>query len=281
MKKINRVFVLLLVAAVFSIGGSAQDLLPDEIIAKHLDAIGTKDARAGVKTLFALGTSEFESKIPIVKGGGRALVVSDPDNLFFIISLNSREYPFEKIGYFNGKASLPYIASGSRSLLGLFINEHIKILSDGLFGGTMSLRWALLDPELRKAKSKSAGIKKVDGKKLYAIDYLVANMGSNEFTIRLFFDEKFNHVRSEYRREVIRGQITFGSANQQANAKLALTETFSDFRTVDGITLPYTYRVNFVSNSNSSINENEWGINVEEYRLNQKLAPDFFTFDTK
>lgn len=280
--KIIRKFLLCTVAAtVFSSVLDAQDLKPEEIVAKHVDAIGKKDTRDGLKTLIAVGLSEFESRIPLVKGGGKAIVVSNPENLFFVISLNSREYPFEKIGYFNGKASLPYITSGARSLLGLFINEHGKILSDGLFSGSMSLRWALMDPEKRKAKFKSAGTKKIDGKRVYALDYFPSSGGSNEFTIRLFFDEAFNHVRSEYRREIIRGQGTFGAANQQANALLVLTEDFSDFKTVDGITLPYSYRVDFISNSNSTVNENIWGIKVSRYYFNQQLAPDFFTFDTK
>jgi len=281
MRVVGKLVWHILTIAAFSSVLAAQDLKADEIIAKHLDSIGKQEARDGIKTLMAVGLSEFQSRIPLVKGGGKAIVVSDAENLFFVISLNSKEYPFEKIGYFDGKASLPYISAGMRSMLGVFINEHEKILADGLFSGIISLRWALLDPQKRKAKFKSAGRKKIDGKKLYALDYFTSSGGSNEFTIRLFFDEAFNHVRSEYRREIIRGQGTFGAANQQANALLVLTEDFSDFKTVDGITLPYSYRVDFISNSNSTVNENIWGVKVSQYYFNQKLAPDFFTFDPK
>lgn len=258
----------------------AQDLKPDEIIAKHLEAVGKKETRSSLSTLMAIGISEFESRIPLVKGGGKAVVVSDPSNLFFVISLNSKEYPYEKIGYFDGKVNLPFISAGIRSNLGIFLNEHSRILSDGVFGGATSLRWVLLEPERRKARFKSAGTKKIDGKKLYALDYSPSGGGSEEFTVRLFFDEAFRHVRTEYKREVQRGQGTFGQANQQANARLEVAETFWDFQTVEGITLPYRYRVHIVSNSNSSVNENIWGVQVSQYLYNQKLQPDFFTFDT-
>ncbi len=258
-----------------------QDLKPEEIVAKHLDAIGKKEIRDGLKTLMAVGVSEFESRIPQVKGGGKAIVVSNPANLFFVISLNSKEYPFEKVGYFDGKINLPFISAGQRSLLGVFLNEHGKVLSEGLFGGSMSLRWVMLAPEQRRARLKAAGVKKIEGNKLYALDYSPSGGGSDEFKIRLFFDEKFNHVRSEYKREIQRGQGTFGQQNQQGNARIELTETFADFRTVDGLTLPYSYRVSFLSNSNTSVNENIWGIKVSQYYINQQLQPDFFTFDTK
>lgn len=281
--KIIQAFALCLFATGLSSSiALAQNLKPEEIVAKHLDSIAKKDVRDGLKTLMAVGASEFESKSPIVRGGGKAIVVSNTENLFFVISLNSKEYPYEKVGFFSGKASLPYINAGTRSLLGLFIAEHEKILSDGLFNGSMSLRWALLDVEKRKAKIKAAGTKKIGDRKAYVLDYFPASGGSNEFTIRLFFDsETFHHVRSEYRREVIRGQGVFGQANQQANAVLLFTEDFSDFKTIDGITLPHSYKVDFVSNSNTSANENIWRIRVDQYYFNQKLAPDFFTFDVK
>ncbi|MBK6723190.1 MAG: hypothetical protein IPO41_04090 [Acidobacteria bacterium] len=278
MRYILSIFVVI---AAFAASVTAQDLKPDEIIAKHLDSIGKKEARESLKTLMAVGTSEFESRIPLVKGGGKAIVVSDPGNLFFIISLNSKEYPFEKIGHFNGKTSLPFISAGNRSLLGTFLKEHDKILSSGLFTGSMSLRWFLADADRHGARLKSAGMKTVDGKKLHALDCFLSGSGSDDFKVRLYFDDTFRHVRTEYKREVVRGQGTFGQANQQANARVELTEVFSDFKTVADLTLPYTYRVTFSSNSNSTTNENMWGVNVTEYYLNQKLQPDFFTFDSK
>ena len=120
----------------------------------------------------------------------------------FAISLNSKNYPYEKIGYFRDKVSLPFITPGERSLLGIFINEHPRVLSDGLFAGVMSLRWPLLQFSERKSKVKSLGTKKIDGRKLYVLSYVPDGGGLDEFTIKLYFDaETFAHVRSEYHRE--------------------------------------------------------------------------------
>jgi len=165
-------------------------------------------------------------------------------------------------------------------LLGLFLNEHDALLSEGLFGGTMSLRWKLLDFEKKKPKVKLMGTKKIGDRNAYVLDYLTG--GSNDFKIKLFFDaENYHHLRTEYIREVNRGTPTFGQQNQQANARVMLTEEFGDFQAVDGLNLPHSYRVTFTSNSNSSSNTNQWEISVDQYYVNQKLAPDFFTFDAK
>lgn len=267
--------VIMLVANIIS----AQKLTADEIIAKHLAAVGTAEKRAEVRTLIAAGPSEFEARSPLVTGGGKSIVVSDANNLFFLISLNSKEYPFEKVGYFNGKVDLPFINAGKRSLLGTFLSEHSKILTDGLFGGVLSRRWRLAAKDLPKLSS--AGSKKIGDRKAYAIEYLSTDLGT-DFTMRLYFDaETFHHLRSEYRREVVPRSPIGGRQNQLTNAELTLTESFSEFKSVDGLTLPHRYSVTFASNSNSSVLENTWRIQVQKYIVNQALAPDFFTFDIK
>jgi hypothetical protein len=260
-----------------------QDLKVEEILAKHADSIGTKENRQALTTVMAIGLSEFETTSPAVKGGGRAIVVSDPGNLFFVISLNSREYPFDKIGYFDGKVSLPFVVAGSRSLLGAFINEHSKMLSEGLFGGVMSLRWPLLrDDAARKAKFKGGSLKKVNDRKMYVVDYDPTTGGSASFSIKLHFDATtFQHMRTEYRYELQAGAVKFGQQNQIASSIGTLTEEFSDFKTVDGITLPHRQRIEFTSNGSSGTYKSIWGVRVAGYRLNQPLEEGFFTFEPK
>lgn len=282
MRKTGILASWIIAIAIISSGLAAQNPKPDEIISKHLDAIGKKEMRDALKTLMAVGSSEFESKLPTIKGGGKALVTSNTGNLMFLMSLNSKEYPFEKVGYFSDKINLPYTTAGARSPLGAFIAEHGKILTDGLFSGSMSLRWALLDPDKRKAKITSGGTKKINGRKVYVLEYFPSNGGSSEFSIRLYFDiETFNHVRSEYIHEINPKEDTFGTLGRQGGTRLILTEDFSDYRIVDGFTLPYSYKVDYSTNSNQGVYEYKWGFKVTQYYPNQKLAPDFFTFDTK
>jgi hypothetical protein len=271
--------VVLFTVFAFSIPALAQNLSADEVMAKHLESVGTKEKRHSVTTLFAAGFSEFESKVPEVKGGGKAVVVSDPNNLFFVLSFNSRDYPFEKIGAFGKKISLPFISAGNRSLLGSFLTEHSKVLSDNLFCGSMSLRWI---NHIALNRMKSAGKKNLMGRQTYAIDVMPSGSGSDEFKVRIYLDaETFRHVRSEYHREGRVGRVMFGEQNQQAAAKVELIEDFTDFKDVEGLTLPHTYKITFLSNSTSRMYQNSWGVRVANYYINQKLASDFFTFDIK
>ena len=282
MKTIRQLVVCSLAILVITTVSESQSLKPEEIIARHLNAIGTKENRMAVSTLMALGLSEFESRTPVVKGGGKAVIVSDPGNLFFVMSFNSKEYPFEKIGYFDGKLSLPFTTAGGRSLLATFIAEHEKMLSDGLIGGLLSLRWPLLDIEKRKPKINGGGTKKVNDRKAYVLEYAPSGGGSKEFTIKLYFDaETFNHIRSEYRYEVESKDGTFGQQNRRASGFISLTEDFSDFRVVEGLMLPHYQRLDYMTNGNSGTYQNIWGVKVSEYRVNQPLQSDFFTFDAK
>lgn len=282
MRKLHLIALCIVILSTASLPTIAQNLKPEEIVAKHLDAIGKKGDRDALKSIMALGASEFESSVPVVKGGGKAVVVSDPTDLFFIISLNSREYPFEKIGYFVNKPSLPFTTAGSRSLLGSFLSDHQQVLSEGLFSGAMSMRWPLWDLEKRKPKLSGGGTKKVNDKKAYVIDYNPSGGGSPEFTMKLYFDaETFNHIRTEYRYEVQPTDASFGQQNRRASAVVILTEDFSNFKAVEGITLPHYCRVELSNNGTTGMYKNVWGVKVAEYRLNQPLAPDFFTFDPK
>src|SRR4051812_6613458 len=86
----------------------AEDLKAEEIVAKHLESIGTKEKREEVKNRMVLGISEFHSKLPARKTGGKMIIVSETNNLFFASSFNSENYPFEKIGYFAGKVNVPF-----------------------------------------------------------------------------------------------------------------------------------------------------------------------------
>lgn len=282
MKLFRSFSICLLLLAGSTLAVQAQDSKAEDVIAKNLAAIGSKEARAAVKNQLAVGASEFKAKLPATTGGGKAIVVSNLDNFYFLISLNSKEYPFEKIGYFDGKMSLPFVTAGTRSPLGAFVAEHEKILSDGLFNGSISARWGMLDKEKRKGKLMYGGVKKIDGRQAHMLEYYPADGGSAEFLIRLYFDaENYNHIRSDYRHEVAAKQDTFGTLGRQAGARLVLTEDFSDFKAVGGLNLPHSYKAVFSTSSNSGLFEYSWGLRITQYLFNQNLAADFFTFDVK
>lgn len=270
-----------LVLMIFSFQtANARDLKPEEIIAKHLASTGTKEKLDSVKTKFVMGVSEFESKLPSKKTNGKMIIVSEGKNLFYVSGFNSKEYPFEKIGYFSDKVSLPFVNAGARSPLGAFIADHNAILSEGLFTGNISTTWSLLDSKFDKNRFESAGTKKIDGKKYYVLNYYPKKTGSIDFTIKLFFDaENFRHTRTEYYHLINPQQDTFGTLGRQAGVKMQMTEEFGDFKTVDGLTLPYFYKIDYQTESNSGVSEFFWTFKISEYRINQKLDANFFKFE--
>ena len=269
------VFALLLTANFSQV--SAQKLSVEEIIAKHMDAIGPKEKRDLIKNRFVPAAVTFERKLPEVKGGGKAVFVSDGNNLFFQAKFNSQEYPQEKIGMFAGKIDLPWVTAGTRSPLGAYLKDHPKMLEDGLFMGTISSMWALNAP---KGRIQTAGKKKVDDREMYVLEYFPKGVGA-EFTIKLFFDaETFQHTRTEYRHAISQQDQKFKTMGTKGGAYYVLTESFGDYKDEGGLTLPHSYKVNYLTNTDDGTFEYIWTATIGEYHFNQNLAPDFFSFGT-
>ena len=273
---------ILSLTLVFVGAAVAQKMTTDELVAKHRASIGTKEKLDSVKERVAMGLSEFESKLPSKKTNGKAVIASRGKDYMFLVSLNSQEYPFEKIGFFANRINLPWVTPGARSPLGAFIADHEKMLSDGAFTGSLSGSWALLDPEMNGAKLKIAGKKKVGDRDAYALEFWPKGMDSSEFTIRMYFDvETFRHVRTEYKRIINSSQDTFGKLGRQAGVRQSLTESFGDFKTVDGLTLPYSYNAHYTTESNSGTFEFFWRLALQQYLINPNLDANFFTFEKK
>lgn len=277
----SAIALLPLLVLLFALPVAAQKIEAEELVTKHLEAVGAKDKRSLIKNRLVVGASTFESKLPNRQTGGKALIVTEGADIFFVTSFNSQEYPYEKIGFFGDKPSLPHVTAGTRSPLGAFIADHPKILSEGLFLGSMSNSWALLDIMDRKPKIGKPAFKKLNEREVYVVDYFPKGLAA-EFTVKLFFDaETFNHVRTEYRHTISPRELRAGILGVQSGVNLSMIENFGDFKTVDGITLPYRYAINYRTESNSGTFEFNWGVDVSQYHFNQSLDPGFFTFDEK
>jgi hypothetical protein len=242
--------------------------------------LGGRAKLASIRNTLAAGVSEFESKMPSRKTYGKAVIIADGRDLMFVSTFASNEYPFEKIGYFSGKTVLPFVPTGFRSPLGAFIKDHPSLLSEGLFGGVMSRNWLLMSDRQLGSKIKASGTKKIDGKESYVVEYYPERTGSGDFTVRFYFDrETFHHIRTEYQRVIPPQSVPSGILGTQTGLELKVTEDFSDIRKFDGLSLPYQYRVRYLTSSNSGTFEYIWGIRISQYLLNQNLATDFFKFD--
>jgi hypothetical protein len=262
-----------------SLGLMAQDLKPEEIVAKHLSSVGTAEKRRELKNMMLLGSSQFESKLPERKSVGKVAIVSTASNLLFISSFAAENYPYEKIGVFDGKVNIPFVVSGVRSPLGEFLWDNQNILKSGLFSGTMSLRWALSSENLKKGKMQLVGTKKLDGRKVHVLQYFPSD-SSDALNIRLFFDaETFQHLRTQYLEVIANRQTPIGTFGQSGSFETQLVEDFSDFKTFEGITLPTRSKVHYSVLSSKGTYEYDWVFQINDVKFNQTLKENFFNFN--
>ena len=147
------VLMVLMIAVSVSFAFS-QKLKAEEVIAKHIEAIGGIENFKKIEKRAAAGSVKFRSKQPAKETDGRAVIASDKNNQMFFLQLNSQEYPNEKIGYFAEKTELPFVTAGARSPLGAFLADHDSLLREGLFLGVLNGKWAL--SILRKPDQKYA-----------------------------------------------------------------------------------------------------------------------------
>ena len=262
----------------FSFSAFSQKMKPEEILAKHLDSIGTPAARAADKTRIMVGDADVvfvtQKSAP---AKGRIVMASAGDKMFLGLSTNSVNYPSEKFSFDGNKTKIGYVRTGVRSVLGNFVSSNGVLLEESLLGGTLSTSWALLNMPDKKVKLTYEGTKKIDGRDTYALGYAA----KSDLTITLYFDkETFHHVRSEYRRTSSAG---IGTSPEQSSrfieSRFKITEDFSDFKNEKDLTLPHNYRLNYSVSGQSGTTEIQWNFNFNEFAFNQNLADG--TFDAE
>lgn len=300
--------VLLLAAPPVVIHAGTSQVSADELIAHHLDAIGTAEDRAKAKSRLAQGTAQFKELV----GGagtldGKSAFVSEGDKLHFMMKFNNNEYRGEQFIFNGSKVEVSTAtARQSRSALGGFVYVQDTVMREGLWGGTLSTAWPLLDLQKHKAKISFDGLKKVDGQDLYVLRYQPKK--NTDLEIRLYFDPTtYRHVLTVYTlseqssmggrsRAGLGGTATPGTldnpggtsagsssetaAARQQQIRYRLEEHFSDFSTVDGLTLPTGYTIHFtqeLQTGNTTVSE--WVIHETNVEDNKTLDPR--NFDVK
>lgn len=256
---------------------------PEEIIAKHLDSIGTKEKRTAIQNQIAIGSAQFDIvRSPTYTKGkisaGRIVFLSQANKIFLGMKFESLDYPFDEIVYDDRNVNVAYINPGNRSVLGNFIISHRYIISEGLFGGGLSTAWSLFDFQSHEARLKSGGKKKINGRLTYVLNYLIK--GGSPLSIKLYFDsETFQHLRTEYEQVFAAPMVKIARESAgQVQTIHRLTEDFSNFKEVKGIVLPHSYHINLLIDGKLT-NEFEWKYEFSEFHFNQKI--DSGSFEAK
>lgn len=224
---------------------AADKITPAELVAKHLGAIGTEEARKKNETRSLDGLTAVKFIVGghgILQGTGKLL--SRKNDMRYTSQLGAVDYPGEDFIKQGDKTSVAVISPGVRSPLGSFFFLHSEILREGLLGGVMSAAWPLENLEAHDAKLTVRGVKNIGGKKLYEVSYQPRKADS-DLDIRLYFDvETFQHVMTRYHFKLHSFQdLRSGSGSPDSNNNVE--ERFSDFREVDGITIPLRWIIHY------------------------------------
>lgn len=223
--------------------GKSKKLTPEEVVARHLNSIAPSELLASIQSRAVYGTAAVRMPLGTVP---QILPVpgnyADPKNFFFVSSGNKTamgmklynlDYQGEHFA-FDGKAPIIGLrGTSNRSLLEEFINSHSGMVREGLLGGVLSTAWPLLKMQEGKLKLRYSEAKIADNK-FHRLTYMAQNRRHlDRIEVSMFFEfETYRHVTTEY-----------AFAVPAANLARRVIESFADFRTVDGLTLPVLYKI--------------------------------------
>jgi hypothetical protein len=278
--KITVYLVLIFAAAVgFSpTSSSEQKMKSEDVVAKHLESVGTPAARAAIKSRIAVGTVVVSIRTPSMgQASGRIVMASEGEkHLVGMMFDKVPDYPQEKLGYDAKNVTLSYVRPGVRSSLGNFFQIHKSIIKQGLVGGALSQAWPLFDLATSKPKLESSGTKKVGEREAYVLKYLPR--GASDLEVTLFFDaETFQHLRSEYK-GTFAAQMgaTVDQSARQRESRYRLVEDFSDFRKEGGLMLPHKYKIFLEMTLPAGSYKADWEATLSEFGFNQDIDPKSF-----
>lgn len=106
-KTINRIVCIFIVGALALLGNNtlAQKLKAEDVVAKHLESLGTAADRTAAKNYLLIGASNFkELRRANAVLEGRAVFASESNKMLFGFAFNAPSYAQERIIY-NGSKS--------------------------------------------------------------------------------------------------------------------------------------------------------------------------------
>jgi len=258
-------FVALAVVCMAVAAVAQEKLTAEDIVARHLESIGPAAARAAIKSRSARANAQFDVVLgsPSGHAEGNALLVCLDRRVSFAMRYPGTKYPDEQFVYDGRSVQVALGNTRQRSALGDFLYRHHVLMSEGLFGGALRTSWPLLDLAGRQPRLKYEGLKKTDGRELYDLTYAPKKGGDSDLAIHLYFEPgTFRHVKSVYtftverglqhQRELSRSGVHSGPEYRD-DTRYRVEEAFSDFRTVDGLTLPGRWKLTYTAESSTTL----------------------------
>lgn len=250
-------------------------LTAEDLVAKHLESIGTAEARARVKGTKITGNATVTVKL-CGEGQVDGQVVMASQDAANLINMNfdMAAYPHEALRYDGKKLTVSQLRPGTRTCLANFFLTHDVMFKEGLVGGVLSESWSLLNLQERNPKLEYGGLKKVGNKELHVLKYNPRK--GSDLKIVLYFDPtSFRHLRTDYSRTIYateQRRIAPGGpglpppTNQQASAaRIEASEEFEDFKEEAGLNLPHTYKFHLTIQSEVRPAIVDWVFSLKDY----------------
>lgn len=278
------VLVLSGVCVALGVTARGQDKKKDkltaaEVIQKHVESIGTADAIGAAKSRVLMGNGELVSKIRgAATIGGPAQFASQGNMVLFAMAFNATDYPYEKAAY-DGQDVTVGVPNGRRTALAEYLKLKSMIVKEGLLGGSMSSAWPLLAADEKKLKVDYSGLTKFDGVQAHKLKYTPRD---GDLRVSIYLEpDTFRHIGTvyEYSIQPKMGATSTASVSQQTST-YTLTEKFSDFKTAEKLTLPFSYSISVASEgqtlSRTGSTNLEWKVKFDNVFYNEKIEPTVF-----
>ncbi len=275
----SRLFTLFFIAALVSLA-SAQDktkLKAEDIWAKHIESIGSKDAIAAAVNRKIEGSATVRNlrvtKATVTGGAFLASAAGKQVTLMAFQTSNPGDYSGERINFDGKKLEITLVTASERSPTGTFIFQYPEISKGYIFGGTLFSSWSLLDAA-KVSKFELQGKEKIDGVETYKMKFVPK--GGTSLTIKMFFDATtFRHIRTEYTRTETAGTVRSDEGRLNEN-RYKLIEDFADFSKVNDLMLPTSYKVTYRFETAQRANEFEWSMKLTRFSFDSAREPEIF-----
>jgi outer membrane lipoprotein-sorting protein len=269
--------LVLLFVSSYVQSSTAEKIKAEEVVAKHLESIGSAKARDAITTRIVSGTAQVIIRTtPAGQAVGKAVLASQGVKSLFGMSFPSPVYPREQLGFNGNNFMAAFSTPGVRSGLGNFLMLHDIIFKQGLMTGTLSSAWPLLDLAAHHAQVDYLGTRKVDDRVMHELRYVPR--GNSDLKVTLFFDqETFRHVRTEYERTVSApmGKVEYTNI-QERDARYKMIEEFALFKPEGGLMLPHIYTIKVSIDTVNGTFLADWTIKLSQFEFNQKIDQSAF-----
>lgn len=122
-----------------SLTGAKEKIEWEELVARHLESIGTAEARAAVKTRAMNGRATVAFRLGNTGHlSGEGGILSNERMISISMDFGYHDYPGEYHAFDGEDVTVGLLRPGRRSNLSQFLFDHEFLLKEGLVGGVTS-----------------------------------------------------------------------------------------------------------------------------------------------